>query len=283
MGTRDARADQARVRRIAPFLVCILFAAGCGEQAKLRGIATRAGASDGRCSYGDASFDGPESYNCLYLIRGTRMPVARTIARRLEREGFTIGCQPNSEQVRVQGYSSSVRALATVTPRKTVYGARGFPIPSAIMHYGEPPIPSGSVLVKLGLAVHDATGLDRQMVETAVRCESPDAEPRTLPDCIRAWNVDANARLQRALSAARPRRLASVGAGPELIDRRNTCVFTFKSGADYLMIAGYWRGPGLVWTTRAFSVGSWSPWFDRDHIPNAVATPDGRLRLRSRR
>src|SRR5205814_2051583 len=80
-----------------------------------------------------------------------------------------------------EGYTSNVRVLATVIPRKTVYGARGFPIPSSAMHYGEPPIPSGSVLVKLGLAVHDATGLDRRMVETAVRCESPDAEPRTLP------------------------------------------------------------------------------------------------------
>ena len=209
------------------------------------------------------------------------MPVARTIARRLEREGFTIGCQPNSEQVRVQGYSSSVRALATVTPRKTVYGARGFPIPSAIMHYGEPPIPSGSVLFRLDLAVHDATGLDKQIVEKAVRCESPNAEPRTLPDCIRAWNADANARLHRGLAAARPRRLASVGAGP--IDRRNTCVFTFRSGARYLVIVGHWRGPVLVWTTRAFYPGTWSPGFDRDHMLNAVVASDGRLRLRSRR
>jgi hypothetical protein len=283
METRAARADQARVRRIAPFLVLILFAAGCGQEAKLRGIASRAVASDGSCSYSDASFDGPESYNCRYLIHGTRMPVARTIARRLELEGFAIGCQSNSEQVRVQGYSSSVRAQATVTPRKTVYDARGFPIPSAVMHYGEPPIPSGSVLVRLDLAVHDATGLDKQIVETAVRCESPDAEPRTLPDCIRAWNSDANARLHDALSAARPRRLASVGAGPELIDRRNTCVFTFKSGARYLMIVGHWRGAVLVWTTRAFYAGTWSSWFDRDHMPNAVVESDGRLGLRSRR
>jgi len=269
------------MRRIAPFLACIVLTAGCGHEARLRGIATRAGASDGRCSYSDSSFDGPESYDCLYLVRGTRMSVARTIARRLEREGFAIGCEPNSEQVRVQGYSPGLRALATVIPRKVVYGARGFPIPPEIVHYGEPPIPSGSVLVRLDLAVHDATGLDKQIVETAVRCESPNAEPRTLPDCIRAWNVDANARLHRSLSAARPRRLASVGAGP--IDHRNVCVLTFKSGTRYLMLVGHWRGADLVWTTRAFSVGSWSPWFDRDHIPNAVVTSDGRLRLRSRR
>jgi hypothetical protein len=269
------------VRRIAPFLACALLAAGCGEQAKLRGVATRAVASDGRCSYSDASFDGPESYNCLYLIPGTRMPVARTIARRLEREGFAIGCEPNSEQVRVQGYSSSVRALATVTPRKVVYGARGFPIPSAVMHYGEPPIPNGSVLVKLDLAVHEATGLDKQVVAVAVPCGSPNAEPRTLPDCIRAWNADANARLHSALSAARPRRLASVGAGP--IERQNTCVFTFKSDARYLMIVGHWRGAVLVWTTRAFYAGTWWPGFDGDHIPNSVVTSEGRLSLRSRR
>jgi hypothetical protein len=277
METRDARADQTRVRRIAPFLVLILFAAGCGQEAKLRGIASRAVASDGRCSYIDASFDGPESYNCLYLISGTRMPIARAIARRLEHEGFAVGCKPNSEEVRVQGDASSVRALAVVTPRKTVYGARGFPIPSAVIHYGEPPIPNGSVLVKLDLAVHEAGGLDM----TTVPCASPDAEPRTLPDCIRAWNSHANARLHSALAAARPRRLASVGAGP--IEHRNTCVFTFKSGARYLMRLGHWRGADLVWTTRAFFVGSWSPGFDRDHIPNAVVTPDGRLRLRSRR
>jgi hypothetical protein len=277
MENRDAAADWGRVRRIAPFLACVLLAAGCGQEAKLRGIATRAVPSGGRCSYSDALIDGPESYDCLYLIRGTRMPVARGIARRLEREGFVVGCQPDSEQVRVQGYSPSVRALATVIPRKTVYGARGFPIPSSVMHYGEPPIPIGSVLVRLDLAVHEATGLDT----TAVPCASPNAEPRTLPDCIRAWNSDANAGWHSALSAAHPRRLASVDAGP--LERRNACLFTFKSGARYLMLLGHWRNADLIWTTRAFSVGSWSPWFDRDHIPNAVVASDGRLRLRSRR
>lgn len=205
------------------------------------------------------------------------MPVARTIARRLGREGFAIACEPNGEQIRVHGYSSSVRALAVVIPRKTVYGARGFPIPPAILYYGEPPIPSGSVLVRLDLAVHKATSLDKQIVVSAVPCASPNAEPRTLPDCIHAWNSETNGRLHRTLSGARPRRLASVGAGPI------ACTFTFKADVRYLMIVGRWRGAVLVWTKRAFYPGTWSPGIDRDHLPNAVVAPDGRLMLRSRR
>ena len=207
MGTRDARADQARVRRIAPFLVCILFAAGCGEQAKLRGIATRAGASDGRCSYGDASFDGQESYNCLYLFRGR-------------------GCRS-----RGRSRAGSSARLHDRLPAQQRAGPRA------------------------GVLVERPRPRDRHPAEDRLR------RPR-LPDCIRAWNADANARLHRGLAAARPRRLASVGAGP--IDRRNTCVFTFRSGARYLVIVGHWRGPVLVWTARAFYPGTWSPGFDRD-------------------
>jgi hypothetical protein len=276
----DSRADQGRVRRIAPFLVCIFLAAGCGQELKLRGIAARAVAADGRCSHTGASYDGPESLNCTYLTRGARMPVARAIARQLEDQGFEIGCRPDSEQVRVQGYTSTVRVTAVVSPRKPVYDAHGFPT-SSLVHYGDPPIPRGSVLVELALDVHDATALDEQVVATAAPCGSPNAEPRTLPDCVRAWNVAANAGLHRSVAVARPRRLAAVGTAP--VDGRNACAFSFRSGPRYLTIVGYWRGPGLEWATRGLSAGSWSPSLDDEHVPNAVVAPDGRLRLRSRR
>jgi hypothetical protein len=264
------------VRRIAPLLACALLAAGCGEEGKLRGIAARSIASDGRCSFTGASYDGPASFNCLYLIGGTRMQVARALAQRLEEQGFAVGCQPEIERVQLQGYSRTVRVIAFVTPRKTAYDAEGFRVRPPY-----PPIPRGSVLVKLDLDVHDATGLDEDVVASAAPCGSPNAEPRTLPDCVRAWNVPGNARLHRSLAAARPRRLAAVGTEP--IERRNACTFAFTSGARTLTIAGYWRSAGLVWTTHAFSVGSWSRWFDDDHVPNVLVAPDGRLRLRSRR
>lgn len=268
------------MRRLVLVLAVVLLASGCREQANLKAVTDRALSQPGRCSYVSGWIDGPESYGCVWIVRGRQMAVTRSLAAALSSQGFSLACQSAGETVQIHGYTKDMRVNGRVVPPGPVYGADGRPMPERLAHYAEPPIPAGAVVVHLDVASHEATGLDEQTVANGVACASPAAEPRTLPDCVEAWNT-AKAELREAVAARRPRRVAHVG---ELRDARGGgCVFTFRAGNEWLIAVARWRGRALAWKPTGLQSGEWSPELARFRPENVDVRPDGRLRLRARR
>jgi hypothetical protein len=262
--------------RAAVLLIFALLATGCGEERKLTQVANRIEPRPRGCNYADAIIDDLPRYSCLYVPAGGRMPVARAIAQSLARQGLDVSCEPGSGEVNVQGIGRGVSASATVVPPGPVYDAEGLPMSRT----DEPTIPNGSVAVHLSITRHERTSLDDYLISHRIPCDSPAAEPVTLPDCVDAWNA-GGVEFRREVVARRPRRLAHVGEFRD--DRGRGCSFMFHAGRRWVSVAGRWRGRTLVWSRPGLETGEWSPELERYERPNTAVLPDGRLRLRTRR
>jgi hypothetical protein len=262
--------------RAAVLFAFALLAGGCGEEKKLTEVATRIEPTPRGCNYAGAFIDDLPRYSCLYVTAGGRMPVARAIAQSLAGQGLDVSCEPGSDEVNVQGIGRGISASATVVPSGPVYDAEGLPMSRT----DQPTIPSGSVAVHLSITPHERTSLDDHLARGRVPCDSPAAEPLTLPDCVGAWNA-GGAEFRHEVAVRRPRRLARVG---EFRDERGRgCSFMFHAGSRWVSVVGRWRGRTLVWSPPGVETGEWSPDLERYERPNTAVLPDGRLRLRTRR
>ncbi|MDQ5821022.1 MAG: hypothetical protein M3540_06245 [Actinomycetota bacterium] len=268
------------MRSLVPVLAVVLLASACGEKDKLKAVAERAVSQPGRCTYVSGWIDGPESYGCVWIVRGSQMPVTRSLAAALSGQGFALSCQTAGETVELHGYTKDMRVSGRIVPPGPVYAFDGRPMPERLARYGEPPTPPGAVVVHLDVSSREATGLDEQTVANGIACSSPAAEPRTLPDCVAAWNT-GKAELRAAVAKRRPRDAAHVGELREI--RGGGCVFTFHAGDEWMIAVARWRGRELAWEPTGLQSGEWSPELARSRPDNVDVRPDGRLRLRARR
>jgi hypothetical protein len=88
------------ITRLGLGLVTVLLLAGCGPYGELQdtveALAPEGAETIGECQeYGAYVIDTP-GYGCAYFVRGDRRAVSRSLAARLESEGFRVVCGEDS-------------------------------------------------------------------------------------------------------------------------------------------------------------------------------------------